>query len=540
MKYMPAVVLCLAALPVSGQSLNPVAIMPGLSDLHHPVSTSTPEAQKFFDQGLRLVYAFNHDEASRAFHRAADIDGHLAMAWWGVALANGPNYNLPVDPEHEKICADAVDKARALDASAPQIEKDYIEALARRFTHDTNPDYLRLGAAYAEAMRELSRKYPDDPDAATLFADSLMNLHPWKLYRSDGSAEPGTSEILATLEAVLRRNPNHIGAMHLYIHAVEASSRPERALPYADRIAALAPSAGHLVHMPAHIYERTGNYDGARVNNAMAAKADQAYAAATGSKGIYMTMYYSHNLHFGAIAASMEGHCEDAMKFAEQLATNLRPTAKEMPMAEPFLGMPYVMAVRCGRWDELLVMPQPAAQTAGLKAYSLYGRGMALAAKGKLSAAEEARTQLAAVEKATARDEIFMPPVENHTWQIVHIGGDVLAARIAAAKHDETAAIQSLRDAVAVQDQLLYNEPPDWYFPVRESLGGMLLKTGDAAAAERVFREDLSQNPRNPRSLFGLAEALRRQNRLYEAGVVAIQFQDEWRGADIQLRVDDL
>jgi tetratricopeptide (TPR) repeat protein len=253
-----------------------------------------------------------------------------------------------------------------------------------------------------------------------------------------------------------------------------------------------------------------------------------------------MTMYYSHNLHFGAIAASMEGHCEDAMKFAEQLATNLRLTAKEMPMAEPFLGMPYVMAVRCGRWDELLVMPQPAAQTAGLKAYSLYGRGMALAAKGKLSAAEEARTQLAAVEKATARDEIFMPPVENHTWQIVHIGGDVLAARIAAAKHDETAAIQSLRDAVAVQDQLLYDEPPDWYFPVRESLGGMLLKTGDAAAAERVFREDLTQNPRNPRSLFGLAEALRRQNRLYEAGVVAIQFQDEWRGADIQLRVDDL
>jgi tetratricopeptide (TPR) repeat protein len=540
MKYISVIVLCLAALTVSGQSLTPVAIMPGLSDLHHAVSTSTPEAQKFFDQGLRLVYAFNHDEASRAFHRAAEIDAHLAMAWWGVALANGPNYNLPVDPEHEKICADAIDKARALDASAPQIEKDYIEALARRFTHDTNPDYLRLGAAYAEAMRALARKYPHDADAATLFADSLMNLHPWKLYRSDGSPEPGTGEILATLEAVLRRNPNHIGAMHLYIHAVEASAHPERALPYADRIATLAPAAGHLVHMPAHIYERTGNYDGARVNNAMAAKADQAYAAATGSNGIYMTMYYSHNLHFGAIAAGMEGHCEDAVNFAEQLATKLRPMAKEMPMVEPFLGMPYAMAVRCGRWDELLVMPQPEAQTAGLKAYLLYGRGMALAAKGKLSAAEEARTQLAAVERATARDEIFMPPVENHTWQIVHIAGDMLAARIAAAKDDKTAAVQSLRDAVTVQDQLLYDEPPDWYFPVRESLGGMLLKSGDAPAAERVFREDLHRNPRNPRSLFGLAEALRRQNRQYEAGVAEKQFREEWRGADIQLRVDDL
>lgn len=540
MKSLPAVIFCLAALALPAQSSKPVAILQGLSDLHHPVSTANSEAQRFFDQGLRLVYAFNHEEASRSFHKVAELDVPLAMAWWGVALANGPNYNLPVDPEHERICADAIDKARALDGSAPQIEKDYIEALARRFTHDPNPDYTRLGAAYSDAMRLLARKYPDDPDAATLFADSLMNLHPWKLYRRDGSPEPGTEEIVVTLEAVLRRDPNHIGAMHLYIHAVEASSHPERALPYADRIAALAPSAGHLVHMPAHIYERTGNYDGARVNNALAARADEAYAAATGSEGMYMAMYYSHNLHFGAVAASMEGRCTDAVRFAGQLATNLRPMAKEMPMVEPFLGMPYAISVRCGRWDELLSMPKPAAQTAALKAYWIYGRGMALAIKHQLAEAESLRMQLTALERATARDEIFMPPVENHTCQIVHIAADLLSARIAAAKGNIRAAIDALRDAVASQDQLLYNEPADWYFPTRESLGGMQLRAGNPAAAERVFREDLDQNPRNPRSLFGLAEALRRQNRNYEAAVVQSQFENAWRAADIQLLVEGL
>ena len=314
-----------------------------------------------------------------------------------------------------------------------------------------------------------------------------MNLHPWKLYRLDGSAEPGTDEIVATLETVLRRNPNHIGAMHLYIHAVEASSRPEWALPYADRIATLAPAAGHLVHMPAHIYERTGNYDGARVNNAMAAKADQAYAAATGSMGIYMTMYYSHNLHFGAIAASMEGHCEDAVKFAEQLATNLRPMAKEMPMVEPFLGMPYAMAVRCGRWDELLVMPQPAAQTAALKGYMIYGRGMALAAKGKLSASRRgAHAARRRGECDGAGRDLHASSGEPYMADRPH------RRRRARSPHcrrqrRKTAAIQFLRDAVAVQDQLLYDEPPDWYFPVRESLGGMLLKTGDALRPNVCF-----------------------------------------------------
>jgi tetratricopeptide (TPR) repeat protein len=519
---------------------KPVVLLEGLSSLHHPVSTKSPEAQQFFDQGLRLVYAFNHDEAARSFRRAAELDPRLAMAWWGVALAVGPNYNLPVDPEHEKIAVDAVDQGKSLSGTAPQIEKDYIAAMAMRFSPAANPDYHQLNADYANAMRDLSRKYPDDLDAATLFADSLMNLRPWKLWSADGTPAPGTDEIVATLESVLRRDPNHIGAMHLYIHAVEASPHPERALPYADRIAAEAPSAGHLVHMPAHIYQRTGNYNGSREHNAAAAKADEQYAAMTGVQGIYMMMYYSHNLHFGAIAASMQGRCAEAQTSATRLADNLRPAIKEVPMVEPFVGIQMVVAVRCGRWTDLLAIDEPAAQTPVLKAFWLYSRGMALAAQGKTSEAENLQKQLAAIEKATPRDDLFMPPVENHSWQIFHIASDVLAARIAAARGEKPAALELLRDAVAAQDQLLYNEPADWYYPVRESLGGMLLQTGDAKGAEQIFREDLNQNPRNPRSLFGLEQALRRQNRDYDASWVKQQFDSAWQGADVQLKVEDL
>ncbi len=519
---------------------KPVALMPGLGSLHHPVSTTSSDAQQFFDQGLRLVYAFNHEEAARSFQHAAELDPRLAMAWWGVALAVGPNYNLAVDPEREKAAAEAIVKARALDSPAPQIEKDYIEAMAKRFSADPQPDYHQLDMDYSRAMGALARKYPDDLDAATLYADSLMNLRPWKLWNADGTPADGTGEIVATLESVLRRDPNHIGAEHLYIHAVEASPHPERALPYADRVASLAPSAGHLVHMPAHIYERTGNYDGAREHNLAAAKADEDYAAATGAQGMYMMMYYSHNLHFGAIAASMQGHCADATRQADKLADNLRPAVKEMPMLEAFVTVQLAVAARCARWDDLLATQEPAAHTPVLKAFWLYTRGMALAARGKTVEAESAEKQLAAIEKAAPAGEIFMPPVENRSAQIFHIADRVLAARVAAAKGDRQQAIASLRDAVATQDQLLYDEPSDWYYPVRESLGGMLLQAGDVKEAEQVFRDDLARNPRNPRSLFGLAESLSRQHRDYEASWIRQQLQAAWQGADIELRVEDL
>lgn len=528
------------ACAASAQQEKSAVLLPGLGNLHHPVSTTNAEAQQFFDQGMRLVYAFNHDEAARSFRRAAELDPKLAMAWWGVALAVGPNYNLPVDPDHEKIAVDAIDRAGAMSGNAPQIEKDYIAALAARYTHAADPDYQKLNADYAKAMGELSRKYPEDLDAATLYADSLMNLRPWKLWNADGTPAPETEEIVATLEGVLRRDPDHIGAMHLYIHAVEASPHPERALVYADRIAALAPGAGHLVHMPAHIYERTGNYDGARVQNAAAAKADEAYLAATGQMGVYMMMYYSHNLHFGAISASMQGHCAEAINSAGRLADNIRPGVKEMPMLEAFLTVPLVVAVRCERWDDLLAMQEPQAQTPALKAFWLYSRGTALVARGKTDDAEKLEKQLAAIERTASRDEIFMPPVENRSWQLYHLADNVLAARIAAARGDRKTAIKLLRDAVATQDALLYDEPADWYYPVRETLGGLLLQDGDAKGAEEVFRADLERNPRNPRSLFGLEVALTRQQRDYEASWVKQQFDAAWKGADVELKVENL
>ncbi len=529
-----------AACAQSPAAPKPVVLMEGLGSLHHAVSTKNAEAQQFFDQGLRLVYAFHHEEAARSFQHAAELDPHLAMAWWGVALAVGPNYNLAVDEEREKMAVEAIEKAKATSGEAPQIEKDYIAALAKRFSRDAKPDYHQLDADYAGAMRELVRKYPDDLDAATLFADSLMNLRPWKLWNAEGTPAEGTEEIVAILESVLRRDPNHIGAMHLYIHAVEASPHPERALSYADRIAALAPAAGHLVHMPAHIYERTGNFEGARVQNAAAAKADEDYAAATGAQGLYMMMYYSHNLHFGAISASMQGHCAEAQRAAGRLAENLAPATKEMPMLEAFVAVRLVVAVRCERWDDLLAMTEPASETSILKVFWLYSRGMALTARGKTADAEVLEKQLAAVEKATPWNEIFMPPIENRTWEIFHIADDVLAARIAGAKGDKTGAIRLLHDAVAAQDQLFYDEPADWYYPVRESLGGMLLQSGNAKEAEQVFRDDLEKNPRNPRSLFGLAEALTRQKREYDANWVRQQFQSAWQGADLELKVEDL
>ena len=542
MRYVALVSTLLISSALCAQQ-KPAYLMEGLSTLHHPVSTQNAEAQKFFDQGLRLVYAFNHEEAARSFHRAAELDPKLAMAFWGVALAVGPNYNLPVDPEREKLAVEACNKAHALASTATAIERDYINAMCARFSADPKPDYHQLDINYSKAMADLTHRYPDDLDAATLYADSLMNLRPWQLWNADGTPAEGTSQIVATLEGVLRRDPNHIGAMHLYIHAVEASPNPERALPYADRIATLAPAAGHLVHMPAHIYERTGNFDGARAQNVAAAKADEAYAAASGSQGMYMMMYYSHNLHFGAVSASMQGRCAEAKSQADRLADNLRPTAADRNMAgmvEPFIGMQYAIAARCHRWDDLLAASEPATQTNALKAYWLYSRGLALAAHGKLDEAGALHKQLAAIEAATSRDEIFMPPVQNHTAQIFHIAGDILAARIAAAKGDRAAATKLLRDAVANQDQLLYNEPADWYYPARESLGGMLLQSGDAKAAEQVFREDLERNPRNPRSLFGLAESLTRQHREYEASWVKQQFDTAWQGADVTLKVEDL
>jgi tetratricopeptide (TPR) repeat protein len=515
-------------------------LMAGFGDLHHPVSTGNPEAQKFFDQGMRLIYAFNHEEAAGSFERAAELDPKMAMAYWGLAEAVGPNYNDPADPDRYKKAHDAIAKAEKLAANASASEKAYIAAMALRFPADPAADHRLAAERYRNAMSDVVKQFPDDLDAATLFAEAGMNLHPWGLWRQDGTPEGGTEDIIAALESVLKRDPNHMGAIHYYIHAVEASPNPERALAAANRLAALAPAAGHLVHMPGHVYIRTGDFEAAVKTNQLAASADRAYLQASGSGGLYGAMYYSHNLHFIAACSSMNGNYAEAHKAAEMLATHVGPMVKDIPPLEGFMTVPIAVEVRFQKWDQILAMPQPAAPMQTTIVFWHFARGMALAAKGKVAEANAEHHIVSEAADKTPPDQVFAMPVNNKAKDVLNIATNVLGAKIAQAKHDSTGAVSLLRRAVAIQDTLKYDEPPDWFYPVRESLGAVLLLNGNAAEAEKVFREDLERNPRNPRSLFGLAEALRAQNRAYDAQFVDKQFQSNWKNTELKLKLADL
>jgi tetratricopeptide (TPR) repeat protein len=543
MRYCMCVFLLLCAPLVAqdhsmhGQA-KPATLVSGLGNLHHPVSTSNPEAQKFFDQGLRFIYAFNHDEAARSFQRAAELDPKLAIAYWGVAEAVGPNYNDPANDQRFTEAHEAIQKAVDLSASASPSEQAYIQAMAKRFPVDVKANRMKSAEDYHDAMREVVNKFPDDLDAATLFAESGMNLHPWGLWHVDGTPEAGTEEIVATLESVIRRDPNHLGAIHYYIHATEASANPERALAGANKLASLAPGAGHIVHMPAHVYIRTGDYDAAVRTNEEAAKVDRAYIKESGAQGIYPMMYYSHNLHFIAMCASMNGNYAEAKKNADLLVGNVGPHVKDMPPLEGFMTVPMAVNIRFHKWSDILAMPQPDPAMKITTGFWHFARGMALAGTGKLSEAEAEYKIVSEAEQNTPPDVVFAMPINNKAKDIMKISEDVLGAKIAIARKDNGQAIALLTAAIAIQDTLKYGEPPDWFFPVRESLGGVLLMNGDATGAEKVFRADLNRNPRNPRSLFGLQQALKAQTRNYDAGFVESEFNDSWKGGEV--KVEDL
>src|SRR5579872_5411150 len=541
--FLCGILLCSGAMEqnhASHAQTHSVTLVSGLGDLHHPVSTHSPEAQKFFDQGLRFIYAFNHDEAARSFQHAAELDPTLAMAYWGVAEAVGPNYNDPADPDRYKHAHDAVQKAVDLSAGASPSEQAYIQAMAKRFPADPSSDLKKAAEDYRDAMRQLMAQFPDDLDAATLFAESGMNLHPWGLWHQDGTPEAGTEEIVTTLESVMKRDPNHLGAVHYYIHAVEASNNPERALAGANKLASLAPGAGHIVHMPAHVYIRTGDYDAAVKTNEKAAEVDRAYIKATGAQGIYPMMYYSHNLHFVAMCGAMNGRYAEARKNADLLAANVGPHVKDMPPLEGFMTIPVAVEIRFHHWNEILKMPAPDPAMKTATVFWHFGRGLALAGTGKIADAEAEYKIVSDAEAATPPDVIFQMPINNKAKDIMKIAENVVGAKIAMAKKDTTGAIALLHDAVAIQDKLNYGEPPDWFYPVRESLGGALLISGDATGAEKVFRDDLDRNPRNPRSLFGLQQSLLQQKRDYDAGFVEKQFDSSWKGGSHPLTVDDL
>ena len=504
-------------------------LMAGLGGLHHPVSTKDREAQQFFDQGLKLVYAFNHDEAHRSFQRAAELDPKLAMAWWGVALTLGPNYNLPVDPERETAGYDAVQRAIALKESASEPERAYIDALAVRYSNDPHVDFHALDVAYKNAMAKLSACYPDDLDAATLYAESLMNLNPWKLWSHDGKPAEGTEEIVSVLESVLKRDPNHLGANHYYIHAVEASPHPERALPSAIRLEKLAPLAGHLVHMPAHIYARVGDHLASARCNKMAAAADKKFLAETHEQGVYPLMYYSHNLHFLAYASCMRGNFAEAKRAAAELVANVQPAIKEMPMLEGFLPTPMIVLLAFERWDDILKLPAPDPSLATTTAVWRSLRGIAFANIGKTDNAENEQKAFADLVGRISPDTPYDD--QNTTGAVFKIHEHLLAAAIAQSRHDDKTALQSLAQAVAAQDALNYTEPPTWYPPVRAMLGRALLAAKQATEAEKVFRDDLARNPRYGRSLSGLRDCLRAEGRDYDADQVDRQFRAVWEFA---------
>jgi pimeloyl-ACP methyl ester carboxylesterase len=544
MRHLFLAILLLVPIVVFGQHSHapakeapPATLEVGLGDINHPVSTSNPEAQKFFNQGLAYVYAFNHEEAIRSFKQAAQLDPQLAMAYWGVSLAMGSNYNVPADGPALIEAYNNLQKAIALAPKASEHDRAYINALSKRYSSDIQADKHKLEVDYKNAMGELAKNYPDDLDAATLYAESMMNLRPWKLWSLDGKPAEDTLEIVATLENVLRRNPNHSGANHYYIHAVEASTNAERALPSADRLGKIAPNAGHLVHMPSHVYIRTGDYYQAAKANVDAIVVDREYMTKSGNKGLYPNMYYNHNVHFLAAASAMNGRYADSIKSARELEANVKPVIKAMPMLEMFMPYPLVTMTRFGKWDEILKEPKPDPSLKIVTAFWHFARGRAYAAAKDTAKAEAELAALRAVN-GTMTPEVRV--FNNAAVDVTKVGELELEGKIALARGDKQAGIDLLNRAIAAEDATYYAEPADWDLPVREVLGGVLLANGDYNGAEKVFRAEILRRPRNGRALFGLAESLRKQGKEGAAKSVQGEFEKAWQHADTKLSVSSL
>ena len=506
---------------------------------HHPIRTSNPEAQKMFDQGLAQAFGFNHEAAIRSFERAAELDPSAAMPHWGKAWALGPNYNLDTDDARATAASDAVAKAQSLAAVSPENEKAYVEALAVRYSADPKADRAALARAFSQAMADLSRRYPDDVDAAVIYAESLMNLTPWKLWTPDGTPAANTGNIVAVLESVLLRNPNHLGANHYYIHAVEASRTPARALASAQRLTTLGESSGHLLHMPAHIYARTGDHAGAATANAAGAAADRRYLAAAPPNGMYGMMYYPHNLQFLADSHMMQGRFADAKQAADRVAEYLNPHAAMMPMVESVVVTPVSVLLRFSRHADVLALDAPPADRPVQRAWHHFARGTALAKTGKADEATAERKLLTAAMADVPATAAFGGGGWATAASALNVASLSLDARIAGARAEHDRAIKFWQQAVAAADQLPYDEPPVWFYPVRESLGAALLSAGRPADAERVFRDDLVKHPRNARSLFGLQTALTTQGKETDAAWVQREFNEAWKNADTKLTLAD-
>jgi tetratricopeptide (TPR) repeat protein len=535
-----ATALACSAKPASESTAPKAPFYDNLGAYHHAITTASPQAQKYFDQGLTLSYAFNHAEAIRSFRQALALDPECAMCYWGVAFAFGPNINAPITEEAAKEAFQAIDRAR-LASNVTENERAYINALAERY--DANPKAERepLDRDYANAMREVVRQFPDDLDAATLFAQSLMDTSPWNYWEKDGRPRLFTTEVIDALESVLKRKPDHAGAIHLYIHAVEASPDPGRAEAYADKLAALVPGAGHLVHMPGHIYLRTGRYNDASMANMNAIKADEAYFGGDAVAGnmMYQVGYYPHNIHFFVASASLEGRRTDALKAADDVRAKMPADMLREPsmggMVQHMHLTPLFTKVRFGLWDQVLAEPAPPDDLHYMLAMWHAARGLAYAAQGRLEQAEAERTAAAALKDDAALKTLAVSGV-NMASSIVAIGYEVLSGEIEAERRRAGEAVKHFAQAVALEDGLTYMEPPDWPIPVRQLQGAALLDLGRTKDAETAFRDDMKKFPDNGWSLSGLQKSLERQRRTKEAAEVKARLDKVWRLADERSR----
>ncbi len=535
-----ALIGCLWAHPADAQALTGNrevgALAPelaGLGSLEYRVTTSSPTAQRFFNQGLRLLYAFNHQEALRAFREASRLDSQLSMAYWGQAIALGPNLNAPMSVENARLAYEAMQRAQAAAPSASDRERGLIATLASRYVADAGGDRRQLDRAYATAMSKLAERYANDPEIQTLYADAVMNTMPWDYWQKDGAPRPEAARVIAALERVIARAPNHPGANHYYIHVMEASSTPERAEVSADRLGSLMPAAGHMVHMPAHIYLRVGRYADAAEANVRAIAADEDYLAQCQAQGLYPVSYYPHNLHFLWAAATLEGRSVVALDAARQVAAKVpHHHAGALSWTADFPVTPLLAYARFGRWKEILTEPIPPAREPYAIGIWRYARGLAFVAQGRLDRAE---SELSELRRVMAHEAFTSTLKDLPLLTNLQIASRIVAGELAARQGRSTEAIRILEEAVSIEDGIPYNEPPVWHQPPRQVLGALLLEAGRARDAERIYSEDLQRFRENGWSLFGLAQSLEALGRDGEAAEVQRRFAQAWARADIAL-----
>jgi tetratricopeptide (TPR) repeat protein len=513
-------------------------LLRNLGKYQRQVSAKSEDGARFFNQGLILVYGFNHAEALRSFEEAARVEPQWGMAYWGQALALAPNINdSAIGPDREKQGYEAIQKALANKAGLSPVEAALVDALAARFVAGEKVDRAKLNQAYAAAMRTAYDGFPEDPDVATLYADAVMNTMPWDYWSKDGKAKPGVNEAVAALEHAIQVSPEHPGANHIYIHAVEASSNPDRAVPSADRLGGLVPGAGHLVHMPSHIFIRVGRYADGTEANLKAIAADEDYITQCRAQGIYPAAYYPHNIHFLSATLSMEGRSRETLEASKKVATQ----HEHKDMQDPKFGfpqllhsIPYFSMVRFGRWDEILAEKDPGSDVAFVQGMWRFARGMALAARKDGGGAEKELAALREIAAKPALAELKIFDV-NSLAQLSAIAAAFLEGETASARGKSGEAVRALEKAVALEDALTYSEPPDWPIPPRQYLGALLLKEGRAKEAERVYREDLKRHRNNGWSLKGLEASLRGQGKKAEAEEVASRFREAWARSDVRI-----